>query len=290
MLTRFTSAELSELVELSEAHAYASLARPHADFAKSAGGPHSFTVGSAVGVVAAAAPSSLNLNRVIGLGVREPCDEAMLDSIAETYRTAAVAYAIEMSPLARPAELPQWLRQRRLRRLLPTRMYWRSTADLPTHDSGLSVRTAAEVEEVEWLARLCCQVFRMPAATEAILAATQRDCRWTAWLVRQGQVAIGGGLCFVDEGIAWLGWDATLPEHRGRGAHRDLIVARALAARQRGCRYITAETATHTPARPDPSARNYEKLGFLLAYERHTYASIPARTRELAPAAHASSH
>ena len=142
---------------------------------------------------------------------------------------------------------------------------------------------ARDQREVHAATMLCCGVFRMPAAAQAMLNATWYDKRWTVWVARNGVNVIGAALSFVAQGVAWFGWDATLPDHRGQGVHHALIAARLNQAREQGCRIATAETATHVHDRPDPSGRNYEKLGFVLAYSRHTYAAMRPAVRPMGP-------
>lgn len=274
---------LAHEVEFSEARAYASLLSPPASLADAAGLPRAVRIGSAVALIAPVVTSSLNLNRVIGLGLHEPCDEPTLDAVAALYEDSRISYAIEISPAAQPPELGQWLRARRLRRLMPTAMYLCQVEDAPGPVDGLIVSPARDQREVHAATMLCCGVFRMPAAAQAMLNATWYDKRWTVWVARNGVNVIGAALSFVAQGLAWFGWDATLPDHRGQGVHHALIAARLNQAREQGCRIATAETATHVHDRPDPSGRNYEKLGFVLAYSRHTYAAMRPAVRPMGP-------
>lgn len=71
--------------------------------------------------------------------------------------------------------------------------------------------------------------------------------------------AIACGSLHVVEGIGWLGGAATVVEHRGRGAQRELIVDRLHRAARAGCRLAAA---TAVPGRT--SARNLEAQGFQL--------------------------
>jgi GNAT superfamily N-acetyltransferase len=276
--------EPETLVELSEARAYRSLARSAP--APGAGAPiaAATSLGPAVAVVAPTVTGTLNLNRVIGLGVCEPATEGLLDEIALLYRAHGLAYAIELAPNARPPELAQWLRARRMRRSVPTAMLWRPAQPMLRADSPLAVAQARGDGERSAVAELCCAVFRMPAPARELIAAASPADGWRHWLAyREGQVA-AAALSFVAEGVAWLGWDATLPEHRGSGAQSALIACRVDDAARSGCTHVTAETAAHTAARLDPSQRNYEKMGFILAHHRTTYVAIPAAARP-APAA-----
>src|SRR5437868_7121122 len=48
-------------------------------------------------------------NAVVGLGVGEPATEQALDDIVEFYRPHGVSFMVQLSPLARPAQLSAWL-------------------------------------------------------------------------------------------------------------------------------------------------------------------------------------
>jgi len=198
----------------------------------------------------------------------------MLDSIASVYGDFGLSYGIEIGPLVRPREVSAWLRLRRMRRIMPTSIRYRAAAPIRRESGEPSVDRAISVDEIATAARISCSVFRMPAAVETLLANTRHDPRWRMWIARSGETPIAAAMSFMDQGVAWLGWDATLPAFRGHGAHNALIAARVADAYDHDCHHVTAETAVHTSARPDPSGRNYERLGFLLAYDRLTYVFI----------------
>lgn len=266
------TSDVAALVEFSEARAYGSLA------GKDAGSPaaHACRIAafdSAIAIVSPALENTLNLNRVIGLGIREAASEATLDRIADLYGRLGLSYGIEVGPFAQPSELAVWLRGRRLRRSLATAMHYRSAEPLPTDFASLSV-VRADGAECRQVADICCSVFRMPPTVHGLIAEAGRLDAWRHWLVYLGATPIAAALSYVADGVAWLGWDATLPEYRGHHAQTALIAQRINDAVAAGCRHVTTETAPHTVAWQDPSQRNYEKMGFVRAYERSTYVAV----------------
>jgi branched-chain amino acid transport system ATP-binding protein len=72
---------------------------------------------------------------------------------------------------------------------------------------------------------------------------------------------------------AWLGVAATLPEARGRGAQKALILARLALAAAEGCRRAHSETAV-LPGR-NPSLANLTACGFSLVHHRRTWTVAP---------------
>ena len=59
-----------------------------------------------------------------------------------------------------------------------------------------------------------------------------------------------------EEAIGWLGFAATLPDYRGRGAQSAILAARIEDARKQGCRMVTTETGELEEGRPGNSYRN----------------------------------
>jgi GNAT superfamily N-acetyltransferase len=270
--------EISRLVELSEARAYASLLQGDATSQNiGEGGFQAHWHGSAVALVAPSITTSLNMNRVIGLGVGEPASSDLVDSVAQHYKAQGLSFCIELAPFAQPrVQLQSWLRARGMRRTVATAMHCRSSLDalpLPIPSAGLKVVLATGAQ-AQRAAEICCSVFRMPAALQPVIAAAATQASWRIWLAYHNEQPIAAALCFVQGDVAWLGWDATLPAGRGLGAHAALIAHRVNDALEAGCKHVTCETAVHTDARTDASHRHYHKMGFVLAHERLTYVAI----------------
>jgi GNAT superfamily N-acetyltransferase len=79
-----------------------------------------------------------------------------------------------------------------------------------------------------------------------------------------GELAGGCGLS-IRAGLASCFGDSTLPVFRGRGVHTALICARIAEAIRAGCDLITAGTQPGSR-----SQRNYQRLGFTVAYSKIT--------------------
>ena len=272
--------DVASLVEFSEARAYGSLIQAAPQAYLESHGLRAVKIGSAVAVMAESVTNTLNMNRVIGLGVAETATEPMIDQIVELYTARGIPFGIEIGPFARPKEeLSSWLQKRRIRRSFTTAIHYRTTKPIALEKELVSVVQATGSER-EIVADICCSVFRMPEAAHAVIAGTADVPEWRQWLAYLGDQPIAAALSFIREGVGWLGWDATLPDFRGRGAHLALIVHRVNEACRAGCTYVTTETAVKLGDRTDPSYRNYERLGFSLAYERATYIG----TRKKSPA------
>ena len=67
---------------------------------------------------------------------------------------------------------------------------------------------------------------------------------------------------FVEEGVGYLGFAATLAEHRGKGAQNALLAARIDHARELGCDVVVTETGERRDDLPSNSYRNILRAGF----------------------------
>src|SRR5580704_10042438 len=61
---------------------------------------------------------SEDFNRVVGLGIGSPADRGAIDTILGFYRDLGkTEFRVEVAPVARPAELPEWLEEAGLHRV-----------------------------------------------------------------------------------------------------------------------------------------------------------------------------
>ncbi|MGL1832968.1 GNAT family N-acetyltransferase [Rhodocyclaceae bacterium SMB388] len=260
--------DLALLVESSEASAYRSLV----DIAREAGLEHCHyaTIGGATAIVSPTVRTPPILNRVIGLGLAAPADEAQLDAIAALYEQHGLPWALELSPAASPPELLDWLKARRIRRTQATAMLYRACDDPPEPRTSLEIRPWRP-EDGDTGAQLAADVFQVPDPVREILALLPHDSRWRQWLALDNGQVVATSLLYLGDEVAWSGWGATQPTHRGMGIHGALLAARLKNAREHGCSWLTSETAVGTTDTPDQSHRNLTRLGFQVASLRHTF-------------------
>jgi hypothetical protein len=286
--------KLARCVELSEARAYSSLfaaaqsQAPELGFSTGA-------AGSGVLLRATAVTTSLVVNRVLGWGLglnpdgaQEPATEAQLDAIIHTYGQGKEAFGLELSPAALPAELPTWLRARRLRKAFPAQVLFRNGAAPPARYAAWAKATGLRVEAVgpeqaHALARLCCDNFSMPDTLLPLLSLGVSAPGWRRWLALDGDVAVGGSMSFVattpggDETIGWLGWTSVAPSHRGRWVHAGIVAKQLEDCFAAGCDWVTTETGVSTKEKPDAAYHNLRNFGFQDAYLRPVYVYQPPR-------------
>ncbi|MGH9017278.1 MAG: hypothetical protein ACRDY1_05975, partial [Acidimicrobiales bacterium] len=85
--------------------------------------------------------------------------------------------------------------------------------------------------------------------------------------VYEGPRLVATGAMFVDDGLGWLGFDATHPRFQGRKYRQAISSVRMADAAAAGCRYIHAESAVP----PTPRALGD---GWQLLYEKANFSSL----------------
>ena len=295
---------LARRVELSEANAYRGLFVATQNQAPGLG-YSTCDIGAAVVLRATAVTSSLVVNRVLGLGLgpdgaQAAATEQQLDTIIDTYGHGKEAFGLELSPAALPADLPAWMRARRLRKALPTQVLIRKGAAPPDRYAAWAKATGLRVEAVgpehaPTLARLCCDNFGMPDTLLPLLTLGVAAPGWRRWLALDGDVPVGGSMSFVgplmgpllgpcsrpsggaDELLGWLGWTSVSASHRGRWVHAGIVAKQLEDCCAAGCDWVTTETAASTKQKPDAAYHNLRNFGFQDAYLRPVYVYQPPR-------------
>ena len=69
-----------------------------------------------------------------------------------------------------------------------------------------------------------------------------RNLGWDCWLALDGDEPAAAAGVFIAEGVGYLGFAATLPEHRGKGGQNALLAERIEHARAAGCDVVVTET------------------------------------------------
>ncbi len=240
-------------------------------------------LGSAVAAIAEGIDDTL-FNRVIGLGIAEPTTEATIDRIVERYRRAEVRrFAVQLSPAAQPSALPAWLQARGLVGGGNSVQMYRGSEPPPAIPTDLRIERIGK-EDAAAFAEIACDVFRWPDALIPWIAAAVGRPRWQHYLAFDGKVPVATGALFVEDKVGWLGFGATLPSHRSRGAQGGIIAQRIRDGLGQGRRWLASETAEDLPARPNPSYRNMVRTGFKLACRRLDYTpQRPARAPRRGP-------
>jgi len=205
------------------------------------------------------------LNRVDGLGLAAPVDDAALDAIDAFFRDLDVTYAIGLSPLA-PLELGVALRTRGFEPGYAW-MKFRRDASEPS-----SVATSLRIEEPEDgidFGTVVGSAYGMPPRLgSAIFGGLPGRERWSCFVAYDCDEPVGAAALYAHGGVGWLGCAGTVAEHRGKGAQSAILAARIRRARQLGLEALTTETGERVPDRASNSYRNILRAGFEEAYVR----------------------
>jgi len=210
-------------------------------------------------------------NRAFAVGLAEEAREADIAAFAERFAAEGSPRAfIQVTPDARPAELPRWLeahgfkphnRWMRLARRLP---------DLPPESPHVEIRRVTP-EQGTLFAEIFGGGFGYPPIIVDWVAATVGVDPWRHYLAYIDGEALGCAALAVTGEYAWFGYAATLARARGRGVQSALIAKRLHEAKRLGCSFAVMETAEDKPEKPAPSFRNNRRLGFELVYARENW-------------------
>jgi GNAT superfamily N-acetyltransferase len=232
------------------------------------------TVAGATLLLAPRIPVSY-FNRAIGLGVFEPATEASLDAIIARFAAAGAAdYWLHLNPIARPAQLADWLAARGL--APPPRRTWakflRGPEPYAARPSALSVRPA-NARDADAIAQTACAAFGMPPALAPWFAALVGRPGWRFVVAEADGKVAATGAAFIDGETAWLGVGATLVEQRSRGAQSALLAVRIALAADLGCTVLATETGESIAGEVNPSLNNIRRAGFVQVCSRVNYAA-----------------
>jgi GNAT superfamily N-acetyltransferase len=126
-------------------------------------------------------------------------------------------------------------------------------------------------EQADDFAAVVAGGFGMPDWSKPLAANIVGRTGWSCYVAYDADVPAGAGALYVHERIGWLGFGATLPQFRGRGAQSAILAARIEEARRLGCATVTTETGELEEGRPSSSYRNIVRAGFREAGVRENY-------------------
>ena len=213
----------------------------------------------------------LAFNRATGLGLEAPADRRAIGWIAEAFTAARVRrYFVPVAPIAEPSALSSWLTSSGLRPYNQWVKLIRGVEDAPAVETRLRIEEAGADHAAE-IGRIVSTGFNWPTWVGDWIAATVGRAGWIHYLAYDGNTPIATAAQYHSPPYGWLGWAATLPEHRGLGAQSALLSRRIVDARARGCTILTMETAENRPDRPSVSNRNAIRAGFRIAYHRPNF-------------------
>lgn len=213
----------------------------------------------------------LAMNRVIGLGLDEPCSENKIEHIITRYKNAGVPrFFVQLHPQAQPGSLPDMLENHGFSHYNNWVKLYRDI-ELPLPEPADLEIKAIGPDESEVFAEIVAASFEWPDNIRPMISSSVGKPAWHFYMAYDDGIPIATGANFIDGEYCWIDFAATLAEHRGKGAQTALAVRRIEDAKRHGCKWLVVETAEETAQHEAPSYRNMIRLGFKVAYIRPNY-------------------
>ena len=222
--------------------------------------PAAVELGSVTVLRADAAPRSPMLNQIVGLGVDEPATEEALDVALRTIGADVSCY-VAVAPEARPIDLVDWLRDRGLEHGWGWMSFRRGVEAVSDRPTSLRVVQVGPAEAMDF-GRVVATGYGLPEAVTP-WAASASDHGWDCWLALDDDEPAAAAGLFIADGVGYLGFAATLPAYRGKGAQNALLARRIDHAREAGCDVLVTETGERRDDLPSSSYRNILRAGFV---------------------------
>jgi len=243
--------------------------------------PRAVELGGITVLRADAAPLNPMLNQIVGLGMDGPATETALDAALAAIGDDVSCY-VAIHPGARPAELVEWLRERGLEPGWGWMAFRRGLEDMPAPATTLRLVRVGEAEAGAF-GRIAASGYGLPEAAVP-WAAGAHEAGWDCWLALDGDEPAAAAALYATEGVGYLGFAATLPEHRGKGGQSALLAERIRHARAIGCDVLVTETGERRDDLPSSSYRNILRAGFTEVAVRANWLRQARQAKDSKPA------
>jgi hypothetical protein len=207
------------------------------------------------------------LTRATAVGLNGRVSEREIDALESFFRSRGAPVSVDLCPLA-DAGLLESLQARGYRPVEFNNAVARPLAGLAPYPDERHVTRAGPPEAGLWARAVGCGFFEQTAlSTEemeiglGIFRMGSAECYLAA--TAEGVPGAAGAALSVFDGMAVLFADATVPSCRRLGLQASLIRRRVNAALAHGCDLAAASVAPG-----GGSQRNYERLGFQVAYTK----------------------
>lgn len=217
-------------------------------------------------------------SKALGFGVSEPVTAEVIKEVCDFYRSEGTAQAVLQIA---PAFLPEDWDEICLGEGITAGSSWvklvgrveEVVARAEALEPPAGIRVAPlEAEHAQVWGAVATRAFGMPEEHYAqMTAASVGQPGWHTFAAWLDEEIVGTGMLHVLGEAAQMFSGAVLPHARKRGGQTALLAARAVTARDLGCRVLVAETGAETPGTHNSSLHNMLRLGFQVAYERRNW-------------------
>ncbi len=210
------------------------------------------------------------------LGFTEPVDAQVLaDVVHQVQLSGAPALAVQVQPRCQPATFAADAHQMGL---APGGAFVKCFGPAEPREvdtDGLRIERigADRADDFSRIMHAGFQVDPSPESQRWFSDPHFYDGDWATYAAFDGDdpVAVGRLLVVEQTSAGAMFGAATLPAARGRGAQSALLDVRIREARDRGCRYASAETWAETPEQPNPSQHNMRAAGLTEVHVRRNW-------------------
>ena len=230
----------------------------------------------------------IHFNCVKNIGVDGPASEAQLDTLLAHYRDAGITRPwFYINPHTEPSRLRCWLEARGLQHQggweriyhdatpLPAEPLFPADPLIPVDD--VSVDEVTPKTASQW-ASFIDGKYRLP--TSPWLMALVGRKGWHHYMLRRRGAVVAVRSLFISDGAAWSGIEAPVPGIMAPSFDLDAMLVERLLRDgiAAGAKLFVTDIEAPLPDRDGPAYRNYDRLGFKLAYSRSHYSYLPAHS------------
>jgi hypothetical protein len=230
----------------------------------------------------------IHFNCVKNIGVDTPATEDQVDALLAHYRAAGIMRPwFYTNPHAEPTRLRCWLEARGLQHQGGWERIHRDATPLPDEplfpgDPLIPVNDLV-VDEVtrrtasEWASFIDAK-YRLPTS-QWLMALVGRK-GWRHYMLKRRGAVVAVRSLFISDGAAWSGIEAPVPGIMAPSFDVDAMLGERLVRDgiAAGAKLFVADIEAPRPDRDGPAYRNYDRLGFKLAYLRNHYSYLPAHS------------
>lgn len=214
-------------------------------------------------------------NRIVGLGIGDIATESLLDDAIGILQNAGCKnYMAQISPLAQPSHLSEWLNFRGFVRGHNWAKVYRGNDMAQVVPTDLRVESIGK-EYANAFADVALAAFEMPPELRPLVNGIVGKPGWHHYLAFDGEQPVSAAAMFVSGDVGWLGFGSTLESHRKHGGQGAMFTRRIKDGLVLGCKWFVTEAVEDTPESPNPSYHNMLRAGFELAYLRPNYVHQP---------------
>lgn len=206
-------------------------------------------------------------SKVIGLGMERSAKAETVAEILAWYRDAGFEDIwFQPSPAAEPDGLLDLLAGSGIK---PIDRRWgkfvRDAGNPPSAESDLEIREISAGEAGDF-AKAAVEGFELPGFLEPWVGALPGRAGWRCYVAYDGAEPAACAAMYLQGGTGFMGFAATRPAYRRRGAQNALMARRIADAGEAGIQTLTCETGVEDE--PGASWRNITRAGFRLLYVR----------------------